>query len=259
MSNTYKLFLMPSLDCNLNCSYCELKNLNVLNKSPTYNLDNIIKSVNELVPNETKSKTMIIYYGGEPLLYLSRIASITSILKKQGFSNFYIITNGTLLNNDKLSEIKQIGIKSITVSIDPKENNLKDRGVDFNNLIKVAKIVKEHNLKLQISSTITQKINIKKHITKLLKINPDYIGFNFATPEGADSISEKDLEYVIELYLNKNIIISPFINRFYKKVISNSEKTVFCGYYNNKTYGILPDGSYEPCQFMALSNKIKKN
>ena len=91
----YKLFIITTYNCNLNCKYFYLKKINLLNKKNAFDINNIINSIKLLVPKKYRSDSTIIFYGGEPLLDLKNIKKIIIRLKLLGIYNFNIITNGT--------------------------------------------------------------------------------------------------------------------------------------------------------------------
>ncbi|MDD3976121.1 MAG: radical SAM protein [Candidatus ainarchaeum sp.] len=250
----YKLFIITTYNCNLNCKYCYLKKINLLNKKNAFDINNIINSINLLVPKKYRSDSTIIFYGGEPLLDLKNIKKIIIRLKLLGIYNFNIITNGTLINKNTIKKLKNWGIKNITISIDPIETNLKNRSTNIKKLITNAKLIKKGGIQLQISSTISTKINFKKNIINLLKLNPNYIGFNFSNINSIKRITIKDIEYILSLH-KKNIKISPFSNYFFNYLDNKLNKNKFCGYYENTTYGIFPDGSYDRCHLLTMYKK----
>jgi uncharacterized protein len=72
-------------------------------------------------------KVSIDFYGGEPLLSVEFIRSISSRLRYSSEAkglpfDFYLVTNGTLLNRSLIQEFKELGMKGMRITLDgPRE------------------------------------------------------------------------------------------------------------------------------------------
>jgi uncharacterized protein len=125
------LTLCSTMECNFNCVYCYQDNKihkGVMN-------DELENRIIEFVKLQLyKLDTLIItWYGGEPLLKIERVISVTTKLremcKKSGIL-FYcsIVTNGYLLNRQNISCLSRIGINNVQITIDgPREIHDKRR------------------------------------------------------------------------------------------------------------------------------------
>jgi len=125
-----KAFLMAvmNLDCNLACTYCyEGKQRGKHYMSPATS-DLLVRYAEEHFLRRGKDLT-IDFYGGEPLLSIGLIRDISQRLKadaeREGTDyGFTLVTNGTLLTVDAVSQLVPLGLKSARVSLDgPKENH----------------------------------------------------------------------------------------------------------------------------------------
>lgn len=125
-----KAFLMAvmNLDCNLACTYCyEGKQRGRHYMSPE-TADLLVKYCEENFLRQGKDLT-VDFYGGEPLLSLDLIKSISLRLKttaeKAGTEYaFTLVTNGTLLTAAVTSELALLGLKSARITLDgPRENH----------------------------------------------------------------------------------------------------------------------------------------
>jgi len=70
-----------------------------------------------------KKRLILDFYGGEPLLYLSRIKSLASQLKPAiealgGRFEFTLVTNGSLLTREVVTELRDLGLSSFKTTID---------------------------------------------------------------------------------------------------------------------------------------------
>jgi uncharacterized protein len=78
-----------------------------------------------------KKQLVLDFYGGEPLLYPDRIKSMAQTLqsfvkRKGGNFRFTLVTNGSLLTRQTISELLPLGLTSVKVTIDgpPETHNL---------------------------------------------------------------------------------------------------------------------------------------
>lgn len=102
MGKKKEIMLLITYSCNLNCVYCyEPKT-----EHNKITLDQAISYIKEVVDNlnETYSEFEVQFMGGEPLLQYDLIKSVSTWLWEQTFkvklSQIFIVTNGTLLNDD---------------------------------------------------------------------------------------------------------------------------------------------------------------
>jgi uncharacterized protein len=113
------IVIAPTLQCNFACKYCyENPNTSVMNDDVKQGL---IEAV-EKFAGEGKSVD-IGWYGGEPLLEKDTIyelseAFIGACREKGASYNFYITTNGFLLDEMVIAKLKEYKINSVQISID---------------------------------------------------------------------------------------------------------------------------------------------
>lgn len=116
---------MVQLGCNLKCKYC-YANEGTYGFSQNIILDenNAIKILNSLIKKGVNKINRITFFGGEPSMYPKTINAICKqckILNINGslksIPQFYMITNGTILDELLIKTIKEYGIK-VTISLD---------------------------------------------------------------------------------------------------------------------------------------------
>lgn len=146
MNRELDLTVALNLDCNFACVYCFEENV----KAPLYMDEKTERRLIDFVKRELteeKESLRICYYGGEPLLSLERLKSISSRLKQlaESRSKSYtgtMITNGHLLTKKVATELSSLGIKEVKVTLDgpPEIHNqrrpLKSGGNTFGTIIK---------------------------------------------------------------------------------------------------------------------------
>ncbi|MDD0854378.1 radical SAM protein [Halobacteriovorax sp. GB3] len=99
--------------CNLNCSYCNVDKLS--KKSIDENL--FLHSFSEVRRNNPNERIKIDFYGGEPLLHWNKIVRITKELSSDPQVEFYMPTNGLLLDEEKVRFLNDYSVK-VSLSYD---------------------------------------------------------------------------------------------------------------------------------------------
>ena len=117
--NRLDLIIMPTLDCNFACVYCYEK------RSPEKMQDSTELAIrNWLSAQMPKYKvTLLHWFGGEPLICIDRVLSITKHAQKlaseSGISLLpHITTNGYLLQNSVIERLLGIGIYEYQITVD---------------------------------------------------------------------------------------------------------------------------------------------
>ena len=113
------LVVAPTMECNLNCWYCYEGSL----KKGTMTQDNKDRLLDFILGNLPDSKRLRIqWYGGEPLLALDFIRNVSEkiIGMKDEISSFSagMITNGYLLDEKTVLELKKLNVGHIQITLD---------------------------------------------------------------------------------------------------------------------------------------------
>lgn len=113
----YKLYLLVTNNCNLACKYCYAA-------ERTQKLEkqimpfSIAKKTVDFLFSQKKEHYEIVFFGGEPLMNFDLIKKVVEYCNKKNKKILYsIVTNGTLLNEEKILFIKENQFK-IILSID---------------------------------------------------------------------------------------------------------------------------------------------
>jgi len=114
------LFWECTLRCNLNCLHCgsDCKKESAIKDMP---VADFLKTIDSISPHVDPNKTTIIITGGEPLLR-NDLEECGEELYKRGFP-WGVVTNGLLLNSDRLTTLVIAGLRSITISLDGLEDS----------------------------------------------------------------------------------------------------------------------------------------
>jgi len=128
--DTLFLTIAPTMDCNFACPYCyENRRKGKMSKEVQ---DALIKYVEETVTSGV-TNIDISWYGGEPLLCVDMVESLSKRLTKVANDNkcnlkMHMVTNGYLLNSEIVELLDEIGITKLQITIDGlKEHHDKSR------------------------------------------------------------------------------------------------------------------------------------
>ncbi len=99
--------------CNLNCIYChnegQPKSINMMS-------DSLVNKIDSLMKQNGRKLDSITFSGGETLLH-PNLSKIIKILSKHS-NESVLVTNGLLLNPNKIDEIVDAGITKIRLGVD---------------------------------------------------------------------------------------------------------------------------------------------
>lgn len=123
MMNLKRIFLMLGPACNLQCKYCLQHDM--VDEAHAELSDETLLWLKERAKRQF-SKIALTFYGGEPLVYWATIKDV--LTKLEGLFKFSIITNGKLLDAEKVDLLNDYGV-SVAISWDGK-NVMQTRGYD---------------------------------------------------------------------------------------------------------------------------------
>jgi uncharacterized protein len=181
-TNRLDVILMPTQECNFACSYCYENN----HPSPMSDEteDNIKKWLTTEMPKH--KVTMLLWFGGEPLIAFRRILSLTThaanVADKTGVTLIrHMTTNGYLFDKGKIDGLLGVGIFDYQITMDgpPEVHNklrcLKNGGETFDrihlNVIDLARSDSRVKISLRVNFN---HANIHD-IPKLLEMFPEDI------------------------------------------------------------------------------------
>lgn len=164
-------------NCNLRCIYCTPEKLSQKKEEKLLfeDLQKIIRVAKDIGIKKIRLT------GGEPLLRKD-LCEIIKEIKKSEIDEIYITTNGILLE-EKIKDLKEVGLMGINVSLDTLDENIFNeitRGGDIKKVINGIKKSISLGLKVKINSVIIKGINEDSiyqlaELTKSNKIDVRYI------------------------------------------------------------------------------------
>lgn len=113
----------PTDRCNLRCRFCWQRDTARLDYSDEISTEHYIELIREAA--ELGVIRITITGGGEPWMRPETTLAIVEEVKRQGMYGF-MITNGTLLNRERVEHLVRSGWDEITISLDTAELTLQD-------------------------------------------------------------------------------------------------------------------------------------
>ena len=187
-NNKLYTVIYPTLNCNFKCNYC------FQSEYPCESMNNnTVESIMHYFEHQfmlnKNSQLFITWMGGEPLLSLDIIESISSKLNKKYKTSYFskIITNGFLLTNTTLSILESSNVYAIQITIDglsdvhDKRRITKEGGGTFNVILKnIDFLLKNHNKIHLIIRVNLDKQNIDKFSEIYNFFHAKYNGYNYS-------------------------------------------------------------------------------
>ena len=118
----YRMTIMPTQDCNLNCWYCYEKH--TPGRMSVDVMDRVVRYTENLFQSRHIREFMLDWFGGEPLLYFDEVlfplsVQLQELTKRYAvrFTNS-ITTNGVLIDQRRIDKFKDIELKGFQITID---------------------------------------------------------------------------------------------------------------------------------------------
>jgi len=270
--------------CNLNCSYCFIRNHQIAHESEQMTPEIAIRIVDLLDKALVHFETICIhFYGGEPLINLPAVQAMVdrACQKKPGRFRFAITTNG-YTDNPSVFKILEKGNFQIILSIDGPEKihdqcrrTITDKPTHATVLKFLESVKEKTHCWVRGSSVVRSEWSLKNAIEYLSKLPVDAFKAQAVRAKIGSPFSLSDKEksnYLNELEEIGKTVISeiedghvPKDDRFSNRVLqllTGKKRDSFCGA-GYSTFGITPDGTILPCLLMdekeATIGHIKDN
>lgn len=154
--------------CNYRCSYCMPSE--IFNKNYSYIAQNKILSYEEIIHLCSILKkiglTKIRITGGEPLLRKNIDKLVYKLKTESGIDNVSMTTNGSLLTDSKLKQLKSSGLDSITLSLDT---------LDSKKITKINGTKKYFDLDMVLTGIEKYFTTVKTNTVVIKNINDDEV------------------------------------------------------------------------------------
>lgn len=195
------LTLAPTMACNFKCVYC-YEGDRVQNLTMT---DEIIDGVINLIKKGDYRVINLSWYGGEPLCAWDKLVLINKKIEELGIPvvNQSIVTNGSLIDTEKIEYFVENKFKSIQITLDgdevthnkrrPMKNGCNSYQTIMSSLDKIYNYCMENERKLNVQIRINiDKTNIDMYYELYKTIFDKYNGFFNVYPAFVFKNSESD-------------------------------------------------------------------
>lgn len=266
------LTILTTMDCNLKCRYCYQEGIRNTTYMTEETAENTFRFFVRLVEDNKPSKIRLHFYGGEPLLNFRIIQEI--VPRAKAYSNghsadfrVYATTNGTLLDNVMVSQLKALGFSYLQITVDgpqvvhdSRRPTIKDEGtfkVIMDNITNAADKVRINlriNIDKQNIDSVDELLNdiVARGLKDKVVINLELLGPAFT-----------EIEHCSRYMLNDDAEKS-LIGPLYEK-ISHYGLSTFgimpvegaCEHYAVNSLAVAPDGGIFMCQGFAGYDKYR--
>jgi len=265
--------------CNLNCKHCYFDERFLKNELSLNQVLNIFDDYFKLLKKWriSRERAMISITGGEPLVRADFPKLLKKCYQNRKKTRYGILTNGILLNDRKIAELKKFKIDYVQVSLEGMEKrNDEIRGKEtFKKVVKAVKLLTKNGINTAVSVTVTRQ-NLKDiplliKLSKELKVNA--LGLRRFIPIGR---GEKMRELMLSPQETKDLYL--YILETKQKLKDLKSKlilTIGCedgilaqeGYRVNgcvagySSLTILPNGDVYPCRRLPIyvGNVLKQS
>jgi radical SAM protein with 4Fe4S-binding SPASM domain len=250
--------------CNLKCSHCYINATNeeLRNELTTNEAKNLIDQISEV------SRPLLILSGGEPLLR-NDVFEIIKYGVSKGLK-MGLGSNGSLINNAIAYNLKKAGISTVSISLDScnSENHDQFRGVkgSWKKAINAIQLLREHNVLVQINTTVTQKNyeEIDEIMTLAENLGVENFHLFFLVPTGRgvkmSDITPAKYEEMIKTTFVKakkhKLNVRPSCAPQFMRIAINEGldmrqwiRGCIAGLYYCRVY---PDGEITPCPYLPI-------
>ena len=239
--------------CQCNCIHCSVGDYKKSNDELS---DQEVKAVIDFINNWGPVK--ITFFGGEPLLR-NNLVEFTSYASKKGI-RVSLDTNGLLLNEKLVVDLKKSGIANINISLDSSSEFLHDalrkkqgcfqsaiRGIQLCVKYKIPCLISTYASKRSIKGNDLKKII---ELAKKMKVNGVKILFPILSGKWREADEEK-LNSIEEEYVNS--FLDPlfvYIEDALEMVKKNGKG---CSALERNLVYISPSGDIQPCPAIPIT------
>lgn len=223
-NNSYRLTILPTLECNFRCWYCYEKHIQ--GKMTLQVFERVKKYIHYIFDNAPIFRFHLDWFGGEPLLCFGEVMYPISLYimeqtKNRGmhFSNS-ITTNGYLIDDDMIEKFKEIKLNSFQITLDGYQDvhdktrhPIGQKGSYaeiIRNVNKICSSIPEANITLRINFTNKTVPDIHKIIDDIHVDNRKKLEVSFQRvwqTINKEDDAESNLEEEIDLIREKGVFV----------------------------------------------------
>lgn len=271
-TNVILVYVIPSAICNLKCDYCYVYSASndyegMQMKKET--VDRFLEVYVHYLTQNNIRKATIQFYGGEPCCNWEIVQYFVQKAEELFDFEYIIITNGTILDQDKLDFIEKnnIGVglsidgtKTIT---DMHRKFINNEGGVYDALIETIGKILSREIRLALSVTITKEfLDSQDETLKLFdelgvqSVNYNLLHVHVDDPELVEYYNEAT-DFLIKAYerLKQKGIVDDRIRRKIEPFVKNYFYFADCGAEYANQIVLKPNGNIGICQGECLAKK----
>lgn len=177
--NNNMIQVRPTSICNLKCTFCSTSANDFKLHPVNYvvELDYLLDYVKEVINFKGAETIVFIDSVGEPTTYPKFVELVDGLSKIKNVKEISVVTNGTLLNEDKIKALERAGLTKINLSLHSLDKNLARSLMGFNfydvnKVIETAKLITSSKIKLWVTPVYIPTVN-EKDIEEIIKFCKD--------------------------------------------------------------------------------------
>jgi len=223
--------------CNLRCVHCRSSSEMEIKDHPDLSTETAFRILDNIVDY---AQPVVVLSGGEPLVR-SDVFDIARYGTKKGL-RMCLASNGTLVNEETCREIKDSGIRIVSLSLDGSTEGVHDdfrsqRGA-FSGTINAAKLFRKHGIEFIVNSSFTKRnqeeIPKVYMLAKELGATAWYMFMIVPTGRGEEImnelISKEDYEDILEWHYGMekaehDMLVRPTCAPHYYRVVLQKTKS----------------------------------
>lgn len=187
-NSNYKITINPTLDCNLKCWYCSVEYAGAKHNCEQMD-DNTVNALNNhikrLIKSNNAKSIQLDWFGGEPMMHyedillkISRYAYTIALENDIAFQQ-HATTNATLLNKERICQLKDLNFTSFQIPIDGNEQRhnqikyFKSKQGSYANVVNNINLLAEIIPNVRIILRINYDRQTLKNINEIIKDFPE--------------------------------------------------------------------------------------
>lgn len=262
------LTLVLTYFCNMRCRYCAHKKLIDL---PEYlsrdTAEQVVRWTGSMMDELGTESLGVTYYGGEPLMNPRMLKycaeNIARLCRNSGVTYKYdIFTNGTLLTGDMLTQLHDLDVRNMVVTVDgPRDVHngrrpYKTGGGTYDDVLANLRRAVDMGFNLDVASNLDAQtvedmedliLSLREHgLTDKVRFTFGRTSMSFDNADFFDDARDLGVEEFSELWTMSQDLIS----RHHLKHSQNPARFLmygFCDYWAPTTFVVMPAGRITKC------------
>lgn len=170
----------PISSCNMNCSFCSTDGgpYSKFHEVDYYvELDYLLDWTKEIIKAKGGKINIFLDAVGDPMMYKEIVELVGGLKKIENVGKISMVTNGTLLSEDKINKLENVGLNQLNVSLHSTENELAKRlfgmqNYNLEHVMDMLRLISKSKIKLFLTPVWVNGLN-DEEIPKILKLGKD--------------------------------------------------------------------------------------